>query len=82
MKRTLLRAAVPLVVVVSDGIYQSIVAQGYPSIDSGSFSPMARICVGDRRHRGWVHVPEGIPADNTYAIAIGEAMTKQASGVA
>jgi class 3 adenylate cyclase len=53
-KRELRDVAVPLVLVVSDHIYQCIVRHGYPGIDATSFAPLVRTRVGGRTQRGWI----------------------------
>jgi len=58
VKRTLKRAAAPLVVVVSDEIYFAVVRQGY--VDADTYCPLVHVRVADRPHRGWVHVPAAI----------------------
>jgi hypothetical protein len=58
VKRALVQASSPLVVVVSEMIYQSIVAQGYDGVDTAAFKPIARVRVGEQRHRAWVCVPQ------------------------
>jgi hypothetical protein len=56
VKRTLKQTGMPLVLVVSQEIYAGIVCQGY--VDPDTYLPLVRVRVGNRRHRGWVHVPE------------------------
>ena len=58
-----LRQAVtsPLVLVVSEDIYFSIVRHEYEGIPGDTFEPMVRVTVAGRRHRGWVHVPSTQP---------------------
>jgi hypothetical protein len=53
-------AASPLVLVVSDEIYNGIVQQGY--LDAAPYRPLGRVRVGTRNRRGWVHVP--VPMDS------------------
>jgi len=55
VKRTLKHTQAPLVLVISDEIYSGIVWHGY--VDANAYAPMVRVCVANRRHRGWVHVP-------------------------
>jgi class 3 adenylate cyclase len=55
VKRTLKQAAAPLVLVISDEIYSGIVRHGY--VDASTYFPLVRVRVGNRRCRGWVHVP-------------------------
>ncbi|WP_243719228.1 hypothetical protein, partial [Actinomadura sp. 7K534] len=54
-KLALRRTAAPLVLVVSDDIYQSIVRHGYEGIRAESYVPLVRLRVTGRSHRGWVH---------------------------
>jgi hypothetical protein len=60
VKNTLKRAAVPLVLVVSDEMYFAVVHQGY--VDADTYHPMVRVRVAGRGHRGWVHVPAPVSA--------------------
>jgi len=48
----------PLILVVSEEIYHSIVQQEY--LDAGPFQPLVRVRVGHRIRRGWVNIP--VPA--------------------
>jgi hypothetical protein len=49
------RASVrPLLVVVSDDIYTSVVRHGYAGIDVRAFDEVAHVKVAGQRHRGWV----------------------------
>jgi hypothetical protein len=57
VKDTLSRAASPLVLVVSDDIFRSLVSHGYDGIDGGSFAPLVRVRVTGRQRRGWLHTP-------------------------
>jgi class 3 adenylate cyclase len=57
VKRRLLQAAAPLVLVVSDEIHRSIIRHGYPGIDENAFEPLVRVRLAGQRHRGWIHVP-------------------------
>jgi hypothetical protein len=56
-----LKAAVdePLILVISEEIFNGIVQQGY--LDESSFRPLISIRVGRRQRRGWVHIPEPLP---------------------
>jgi hypothetical protein len=58
VKQALKQSAAPLVLVVSQEIYSGIVCQGYVPADT--YLPLVRVQVGNRRHRGYVHVP--VPA--------------------
>jgi class 3 adenylate cyclase len=56
------RASVrPLLVVVSDDIYTSVVRHGYAGIDVRSFDEVAHVKVAGQRHRGWVRKEQGVP---------------------
>lgn len=57
-----LQADTPLVLVVSEHIYRSIVQQGYVGIDEDDFEPAVRVRVGDHRHQGWVRATRNRPA--------------------
>lgn len=57
VKRTLQTASDPLILVVSEDIYRSVVRHGYDGIDSDAFQPMVRVQVGGSRHCGWVQLP-------------------------
>jgi hypothetical protein len=62
LKNCLRQAATPLVLVVSDDIYWSIVRHEYESIPGSAFEPLVRVKVAGRKYRGWVHVPVPVPA--------------------
>ena len=57
VKRTLLTAGDPLVLVVSGDIYRCVVRHGYDGIDQDAFQPLVRVQVAGHRHCGWVQVP-------------------------
>jgi hypothetical protein len=57
LKDCLRQAVTPLVVVVSEDIYWSIVRHGYEGIPGHTYEPLVRVKVAGRRRRGWVHVP-------------------------
>ncbi|ONI89879.1 hypothetical protein ALI144C_04100 [Actinosynnema sp. ALI-1.44] len=57
LKRTLRQTTAPLVLVVSEDIYESVVRHGYVGIDDTEYEPTVRIRVGGRRRRGWVRIP-------------------------
>jgi class 3 adenylate cyclase len=58
LKRALLEAASPLILVVSAEIYGSVVRHGYAGIDQHAFRPLVRVEVAGNRHQGWIHIPE------------------------
>lgn len=57
LKKCLRQVPAPLVLVVSDDLYQSIVRHHYDGICRESFHPAVGVQVAGRRRRGWVHVP-------------------------
>jgi class 3 adenylate cyclase len=57
LKDRLRQVVTPLVVVVSEDIYWSIVQHEYEGICGSAFEPLVRVTVAGRRRRGWVHVP-------------------------
>jgi len=59
VKKALREAAAPLVLVVSDEIYFTVVRHGY--VDADTYCPLAHVRVAGRPHRGWVHVPSPAP---------------------
>lgn len=62
LKRCLRYTGAPLVLVVSDDIYKSIVQHGYDGISPNTFTPLWVDVAGHRR-RGWFHVPAAITTD-------------------
>jgi len=48
----------PLILVVSEEIYSSVVRHGYDGIDNETFRQSVRVRVADRRYPGWIHLPE------------------------
>jgi len=57
VKDRLRQSVMPLVLVVSEDIYWSIVRHEYEGIPGHSFEPLVRVTVAGRRRQGWVHVP-------------------------
>jgi class 3 adenylate cyclase len=57
LKNRLRQVVTPLVLVVSEDIYWSIVQHDYDGIPGSAFEPLIRVTVAGRRRRGWVHVP-------------------------
>jgi hypothetical protein len=51
----------PLILVVSEEIYNGIVQQGY--LGESSYRPLVRVKVGRRLRRGWAHIPDPLGAD-------------------
>lgn len=58
VKATLRHSQAPLVLVISDEIYRSVVRHGYEGIDHRDFEPLIGPKVADQRLRGWLHIPE------------------------
>jgi hypothetical protein len=56
LKALLASTTEPLVLVVSEYIYQSVVKHGYSGIDPAEFQPLVRVRVGEQVQRGWVQV--------------------------
>ncbi|MEU5992909.1 hypothetical protein ABZ806_28420 [Spirillospora sp. NPDC047418] len=54
-KSALRRTRAPLVLVVSEDIYHSIVRHGYEGIRADSYVPLVRLEVTGRSHQGWLH---------------------------
>ncbi|WP_370943274.1 hypothetical protein AB5J62_29810 [Amycolatopsis sp. cg5] len=57
VKRRLRAIEGPLVLVVSDDLYNSVIRHDYEGIDQRTFEPLVRVRVAGTRHRGWIHVP-------------------------
>jgi hypothetical protein len=79
LKKCLRQVPAPLVVVVSEDLYWSIVRHQYDGICHETFRPAVRIQVGGRRRRGWVHVPPACGLLES-ADADGAAVTAPACG--
>lgn len=69
VKRMLREAAGPLILVVSEDIYSSIVRHGYDGIDRHTFHPLVRVTIAGNRHQGWIHVPEEAAQQQVAKIA-------------
>lgn len=70
VKQAFRMTTLPLLLVVSDDIYRSIVRQGYDGIDERAFSPVAEVLVAEQRHYGWVCLP------NTSVTSLSDAYVK------
>ena len=57
VKRALEEMADPLILVVSEAIYGSVVRHGHDGIDHEAFHQMVRVQVAGRRYPGWIHFP-------------------------
>jgi hypothetical protein len=60
VKDKLKRTTAPLVLVVSEDIYQLTVRHGYDGIDERTYEPAVRVTFGSFTRRGWVSVPTGL----------------------
>jgi class 3 adenylate cyclase len=58
VKKALRMTANPLILVVSEDIYRSVVRQRYDGIDQDTFRPLVRVQIAGDRYRGWIHSPE------------------------
>jgi hypothetical protein len=71
VKGCLREAVTPLVLVVSEDIYWSIVRHEYEGIAGSTFEPLVRVTVAGRRRQGWVHVPvPGLTSEPAAAPAL------------
>jgi hypothetical protein len=61
LKFVLHDTAAPLVLVVSDDIYNSVLRHGYDGIDGRVFHPRVQVNVGERAYRGWAAVAQALP---------------------
>ena len=69
LKGCLRQTKAPLVLVVSEDIYWSIVRHEYEGIPGSTFAPLLRVTVAGRRRRGWVHVPVPQPTFEHPAVS-------------
>ena len=58
VKQLFRRISEPLLLVISDAIYTSIVRHGYDGIDEHGFTPVTKVEVGGQQHRGWAAAVE------------------------
>ena len=58
VKRAFREMADPLILVVSEDIYSSVVRHGYDGIDHETFHQMVRVQIAGRRYPGWIHLPQ------------------------
>ncbi|HWO67192.1 MAG TPA: hypothetical protein VNO31_44890 [Umezawaea sp.] len=58
LKLALRETTAPLVLVISDELYWSVVRHGYEGIAAPSFAPLVNVETGSVARRGWVHVPD------------------------
>jgi class 3 adenylate cyclase len=57
VKKALLETADPLILVISEVIYNSVVRHGYDGIDQHAFHPLVRVQIAGKRYPGWIHIP-------------------------
>jgi hypothetical protein len=57
LKDILWRTRAPMVHIVSDYIYSSIIRHEYDGIDKGAFRIPVWVSTSDAQHRGWIHIP-------------------------
>jgi hypothetical protein len=65
VKKALRETAGPLVLVVSDDIYKTIIRHSY-DIDRSEFQPLVVVRLANKRYKGWVHVPGPEPATKSH----------------
>jgi hypothetical protein len=58
VKRRLIEIENPLILVVSDHIYHSVIRHGYEGIDQREYEQTVQVRVGAQQYCGWVHVPD------------------------
>jgi hypothetical protein len=58
VKKTFCSAPGPLVMVASDDFYWSVIRHGCDGPGRRDFQPLVRVRVADRRHSGWVQLPD------------------------
>lgn len=68
-KNRLRQTDAPLVVVVSDQIFRSVVRHGYDGIDDRDYEPLVQLDIGGWQQRGWVHVH--VPEDGSRSMSAG-----------
>lgn len=57
VKRKLRDSNAPLVLVVSEEIYRTVVWHGYHGDQESIFEPVVRVRIAGQQHPGWVHIP-------------------------
>ena len=60
VKKALKAAVSPLLLVVSDEIYRTVVRHGYGGIDRQAFRRLVRVQIAGNRYPGWIHAPERV----------------------
>jgi len=59
VKLRLARTSSPLVLVITDSVYHSVVRQEYEGINASTFEPTRPIRMGTRKVPAWIHIPPG-----------------------
>jgi hypothetical protein len=67
LKRKFKLTQAPLILVVSQHIYRSVVRHGYDGIDDTTFEQTVHVQVGGQRQRGWVQLPNAAVDDHLTA---------------
>jgi hypothetical protein len=62
LKRKLKQTTAPLVLVVSQDIYRSVIRHEYDGIDYRTFEQIVQVDIAGQRQRGWVQVPAALIA--------------------
>jgi class 3 adenylate cyclase len=58
VKKALKAAADPLLLVISEEIYRTVVRHGYSGIDRHAFRRLVRVQIAGNRYPGWIHASE------------------------
>jgi len=58
VKKALQKTADPLILVISEDIYSSVVRHGYDGVDQHAFHPLVRVQIAGKRYPGWIHITE------------------------
>jgi hypothetical protein len=58
VRRELRQVVSPMVLVVSDDIYRSVVRHGYPGIDREMYVPRVNVHVAGQQHLGWLKLTD------------------------
>jgi hypothetical protein len=58
VKRRFSHTRAPLILVVSQEIYRSVIRHGYDGIDHTAFERIVQVQIGGQRLRGWVQIPD------------------------
>jgi class 3 adenylate cyclase len=57
----------PLILVVSDALYQSVVRHGYHGLDEQTFAPLVHVEIAGHQHYGWITRLTASGSDHTLA---------------